>query len=147
MYNWPTLIWPGRESLMNDHFVIKVWPLVWDWCPKYTISQHSVVQGFCCITLYIIFFVFWLFKAGIYPSDRVLEIGPGTGNLTMKLLEKANEVSKNIRLFDNVDTLTLTKCFRLDLSYVLCICLSLHWCYWELNLLSGLAAMFCVISF
>lgn len=31
-------------------------------------------------------------KAGIYPSDRVLEIGPGTGNLTMKLLEKANEV-------------------------------------------------------
>lgn len=31
-------------------------------------------------------------KAGVYSSDRVLEIGPGTGNLTMKLLEKAAEV-------------------------------------------------------
>lgn len=135
MCNWPTFIWPGRESLMNDHFVIKVWPLVWDWCPNSTISQRSVVQSFCCITLYVIFSVFWLLKAGIYPSDRVLEIGPGTGNLTMKLLEKANEVSNNIWLFNNVGTLTVAKCFRLDLSSVLCICLSLHWCYWELSLL------------
>ena len=28
-------------------------------------------------------------KLGIKPTDTVLEIGPGTGNLTMKLLEKA----------------------------------------------------------
>lgn len=52
----------------------------------------------------------------------MLEIGPGTGNLTMKLLEKANEVSKNIRLFDSVDTLTVTGCLKLDF----CIFLSLH---------------------
>ncbi|VDL59993.1 unnamed protein product [Hymenolepis diminuta] len=31
-------------------------------------------------------------KAGIKPVDTVLEIGPGTGNLTMKLLEKARKV-------------------------------------------------------
>lgn len=31
-------------------------------------------------------------KAGILPSDTVLEIGPGTGNMTMKLLEKASKV-------------------------------------------------------
>lgn len=31
-------------------------------------------------------------KANIQPSDVVLEIGPGTGNLTVKLLEKAKTV-------------------------------------------------------
>mmetsp|Transcript_1622 Transcript_1622/g.4764 ORF Transcript_1622/g.4764 Transcript_1622/m.4764 type:complete len:364 (+) Transcript_1622:229-1320(+) len=31
-------------------------------------------------------------KAGIQPTDVVLEIGPGTGNLTMKLLEAAKKV-------------------------------------------------------
>jgi 18S rRNA (adenine1779-N6/adenine1780-N6)-dimethyltransferase len=31
-------------------------------------------------------------KAGIKATDTVLEIGPGTGNLTMKLLEKAKKV-------------------------------------------------------
>lgn len=31
-------------------------------------------------------------KAGIKPTDVVLEIGPGTGNLTMRLLERAKKV-------------------------------------------------------
>ncbi|XP_014282948.1 probable dimethyladenosine transferase [Halyomorpha halys] len=31
-------------------------------------------------------------KASIYPTDIVLEIGPGTGNLTAKLLEKGKRV-------------------------------------------------------
>lgn len=31
-------------------------------------------------------------KANIQPSDSVLEIGPGTGNLTVKILEKAKLV-------------------------------------------------------
>ncbi len=31
-------------------------------------------------------------KSGIKPSDTVLEIGPGTGNLTVKLLEAAKKV-------------------------------------------------------
>lgn len=31
-------------------------------------------------------------KAGVKSTDVVLEIGPGTGNLTMKLLEKAKKV-------------------------------------------------------
>eukprot|EP01025_Chloroclados_australasicus_P051473 TRINITY_DN5991_c1_g1_i2.p2 TRINITY_DN5991_c1_g1~~TRINITY_DN5991_c1_g1_i2.p2 ORF type:complete len:405 (+),score=61.88 TRINITY_DN5991_c1_g1_i2:122-1336(+) len=31
-------------------------------------------------------------KAGIKPTDTVLEIGPGTGNMTLKLLEKAKKV-------------------------------------------------------
>lgn len=31
-------------------------------------------------------------KSGIKSTDVVLEIGPGTGNLTMKLLEKAKRV-------------------------------------------------------
>jgi len=31
-------------------------------------------------------------KAGVKPTDVVLEIGPGTGNLTMRLLEKAKRV-------------------------------------------------------
>ncbi len=31
-------------------------------------------------------------KSAIRPSDTVLEIGPGTGNMTVKLLEKAAKV-------------------------------------------------------
>lgn len=31
-------------------------------------------------------------KAGIKSTDVVLEIGPGTGNMTVKLLEKAKKV-------------------------------------------------------
>jgi 18S rRNA (adenine1779-N6/adenine1780-N6)-dimethyltransferase len=31
-------------------------------------------------------------KSGIRPIDVVLEIGPGTGNLTQLLLEKAKKV-------------------------------------------------------
>ncbi len=31
-------------------------------------------------------------KAGVKATDVVLEIGPGTGNLTMKLLERAKKV-------------------------------------------------------
>ncbi|KAH8195063.1 hypothetical protein TruAng_010772 [Truncatella angustata] len=32
------------------------------------------------------------FKANLKPTDTVLEIGPGTGNLTVKILEKAKKV-------------------------------------------------------
>jgi len=31
-------------------------------------------------------------KAALRPTDVVLEVGPGTGNLTVKLLEKAKRV-------------------------------------------------------
>lgn len=31
-------------------------------------------------------------KAALRPTDVVLEIGPGTGNMTMKLLEQAKKV-------------------------------------------------------
>lgn len=31
-------------------------------------------------------------KAGVKSTDVVLEIGPGTGNLTLKLLERAKKV-------------------------------------------------------
>ena len=31
-------------------------------------------------------------KAALKPSDIVLEVGPGTGNMTMKMLEKAKKV-------------------------------------------------------
>ena len=35
-------------------------------------------------------FIIRQFQTGIRPTDEVLEIGPGTGNMTQKLLEKAN---------------------------------------------------------
>lgn len=34
-------------------------------------------------------------KAHIQPSDTVLEVGPGTGNLTIKLLVEAKKVFKS----------------------------------------------------
>ncbi len=35
-------------------------------------------------------------KAALQPTDTVLEIGPGTGNMTVKLLEKVKKVIRNI---------------------------------------------------
>ena len=35
-------------------------------------------------------------KAALQPTDTVLEIGPGTGNMTVKLLEKAKKVTLKI---------------------------------------------------
>lgn len=33
------------------------------------------------------------FQAAIKPTDKVLEVGPGTGNLTVRILEKAKTVT------------------------------------------------------
>lgn len=33
-----------------------------------------------------------LFQAALRPTDTVLEVGPGTGNMTVKLLEKVKKV-------------------------------------------------------
>jgi 16S rRNA A1518/A1519 N6-dimethyltransferase RsmA/KsgA/DIM1 with predicted DNA glycosylase/AP lyase activity len=32
-------------------------------------------------------------QANVNPTDRVLEVGPGTGNLTVKILEKAKHLT------------------------------------------------------
>lgn len=32
-------------------------------------------------------------QASLRPSDKVLEVGPGTGNLTVRILEKAKHVT------------------------------------------------------
>jgi 18S rRNA (adenine1779-N6/adenine1780-N6)-dimethyltransferase len=32
-------------------------------------------------------------QANLKPTDKVLEVGPGTGNLTVKILEKAKHVT------------------------------------------------------
>ncbi|KAG8919623.1 Dimethyladenosine transferase [Tulasnella sp. 417] len=32
-------------------------------------------------------------KANLRPTDKVLEVGPGTGNLTVRILEKAKNVT------------------------------------------------------
>ena len=37
-----------------------------------------------------------IFQSALRPTDVVLEIGPGTGNMTVKLLEKVKKVSRNI---------------------------------------------------
>lgn len=36
---------------------------------------------------------FSVFQAALRPTDVVLEVGPGTGNMTVKLLEKAKKVN------------------------------------------------------
>lgn len=37
--------------------------------------------------------MYTFFQAALRPTDVVLEVGPGTGNMTVKLLEKAKKVS------------------------------------------------------
>lgn len=32
-------------------------------------------------------------QANLRPTDKVLEVGPGTGNLTVRILEKAKSVT------------------------------------------------------
>ncbi|OIR56242.1 MAG: dimethyladenosine transferase [Amphiamblys sp. WSBS2006] len=71
-------------------------------------------------------------KARIEPSDTVLEIGPGTGNLTVKLLEKAKkviaiekdrrlaaELVKRLRGTKNYGKLQLivSDCLKIDLPF------------------------------
>jgi len=34
-----------------------------------------------------------LAQANLRPTDKVLEVGPGTGNLTVRILEKAKHVT------------------------------------------------------
>ena len=34
-------------------------------------------------------------KAALRPTDTILEIGPGTGNMTVRMLEKVKNVSQN----------------------------------------------------
>lgn len=43
--------------------------------------------GFCVIIFYS------FFQASLYPTDVVLEVGPGTGNMTVKMLEKVKKVN------------------------------------------------------
>jgi 18S rRNA (adenine1779-N6/adenine1780-N6)-dimethyltransferase len=35
-------------------------------------------------------------KAGLHSTDTVLEVGPGTGNMTVKLLEQSKKVSPHV---------------------------------------------------
>lgn len=49
-------------------------------------------------------------KAAVRPTDVVLEIGPGTGNMTVKLLEKAKRVVAceiDTRYFGIINTVSL----------------------------------------
>ena len=34
-----------------------------------------------------------LYQASLRPTDKVLEVGPGTGNLTVRILEQAKHVT------------------------------------------------------
>lgn len=50
-----------------------------------------------------------LFQAALRPTDVVLEVGPGTGNMTVKLLEKAKKVrASNRRVFIQAQLLTVS---------------------------------------
>ena len=35
-------------------------------------------------------------KAALRPTDTILEIGPGTGNMTVRMLEKVKNVSQDL---------------------------------------------------
>lgn len=38
-------------------------------------------------------------QAALRPTDVVLEVGPGTGNMTVKLLEKAKKVNVTLNVY------------------------------------------------
>ena len=49
-------------------------------------------------------FSFWLFQSALRPTDVVLEIGPGTGNMTVKLLDKVKKVRSCNIITENIGT-------------------------------------------
>lgn len=48
---------------------------------------------FRCRDMYIQVLRLHLLQANLRPTDKVLEVGPGTGNLTVRILEKAKHVT------------------------------------------------------
>ena len=71
--------------------------------------------------LYVPQFCVTFFQAALRPTDVVLEVGPGTGNMTVKLLEKTkkvtfllrNAISKELKAYDTLDFFQLEKIFSL----------------------------------
>lgn len=71
-------------------------------------------------------------KSAIRPTDTVLEIGPGTGNLTLKLLEAANKVVAieiDGRMVEILKRRVLERGFedRLTVSWYLILHCSMKW--------------------
>ena len=73
-------------------------------------------------------------KAAIRPTDIVLEIGPGTGNMTMKLLEVAKRViafevdprmvvELQKRVQGTYVAYSAHHCLKYMISYMICIIL------------------------
>ena len=54
------------------------------------------MQPACCtriITVWVCYQLSFHSQSGLKSTDVVLEVGPGTGNLTVKLLEKCKKVT------------------------------------------------------
>ena len=61
----------------------------------------------------------WLnLQAAIRPTDVVLEVGPGTGNMTVKLLEKAKKVLETFSV-DCLNVMVVWNFLNLQLANVL----------------------------
>ena len=74
-----------KNPLVIQGIVDKVW-IVWS-CP----SQGTTSVKLCVFCFF--FFFFHVNQAALKATDTVLEIGPGTGNMTVRMLEVAKKVS------------------------------------------------------
>jgi 18S rRNA (adenine1779-N6/adenine1780-N6)-dimethyltransferase len=53
-----------------------------------------IIGIFLALVISFVTYHFLCLQAALRPTDTVLEIGPGTGNMTVKLLEKVKKVCK-----------------------------------------------------
>lgn len=58
-------------------------------------SKIDVTKNYTGFQSVVVDLVYILFQAALRPTDVILEVGPGTGNMTVKLLEKGKKVDNS----------------------------------------------------
>lgn len=97
--NWGEI--PGPPALRDSPvFYSDIINFCWiQSIPQNNVRIKHTCRAAACFMVLFTCDSFFLLQAGLRSTDTVLEIGPGTGNLTVKLLEQVKQARLLIALF------------------------------------------------